>query len=57
MIAEFGHFVLILALTCAVLQATVPLWGAQTGHTGMMRVAEPAAPGRRRVLTALLIAA
>ncbi|MEM7425164.1 MAG: heme lyase CcmF/NrfE family subunit [Pseudomonadota bacterium] len=43
MIAEFGHFVLILALTCAVLQSTLPLWGAHTGHAGMMRVAEPAA--------------
>ena len=43
MIAEFGHFLLILALTCAVLQSTLPLWGAQTGNAAMMRVAEPAA--------------
>ena len=43
MIAEFGHFLLILALTCAILQSTLPLWGAQTGNSSMMRVAEPAA--------------
>lgn len=43
MIAEFGHFALILALTCAILQASLPLYGAQTGRASLMNVAEPAA--------------
>ncbi len=43
MIAEFGHFALILALATALVQMTVPLLGATKGDTAMMRVAEPAA--------------
>ncbi|MBT8409418.1 MAG: heme lyase CcmF/NrfE family subunit [Alphaproteobacteria bacterium] len=43
MIVELGHFALILALMVAVVQATVPLIGAQKGWRGWMAVAEPAA--------------
>ena len=43
MIAEFGHFALILALTCAVLQSSIPLYGAHRGNASLMSVAEPAA--------------
>ncbi len=39
MITELGHFSLILALGFALLQAILPLWGAQTGRTGWMVVA------------------
>ena len=38
MITEFGHFCLILALGFAVLQAILPLWGAQTGRAGWMNL-------------------
>ncbi|MEM8689376.1 MAG: heme lyase CcmF/NrfE family subunit [Pseudomonadota bacterium] len=43
MISEFGHFALILALTCAVLQSVLPLYGAYRNDGAYMRVAEPAA--------------
>ncbi|MGD8326994.1 MAG: heme lyase CcmF/NrfE family subunit [Sphingomonadales bacterium] len=43
MIAEFGHFALILALMVAIVQAIVPLYGAQKGVTALMATAKPAA--------------
>ena len=42
MIAEIGHFALVLALCVAVVQAVVPLVGAKRGMTSWMAVAEPA---------------
>jgi cytochrome c-type biogenesis protein CcmF len=43
MIVELGHFALMLAACIAVLQAFVPLVGAQKGWQGWMAFAEPAA--------------
>ena len=43
MIVELGHFALILALFVALVQASVPLIGAQKGWSGWMAVAAPAA--------------
>ncbi|MEM6670735.1 MAG: heme lyase CcmF/NrfE family subunit [Pseudomonadota bacterium] len=43
MIAELGHFALVLALFAAIVQSTLPLLGAQKGWADYMRVAEPAA--------------
>ncbi|MEO0034769.1 MAG: hypothetical protein RLZZ501_792 [Pseudomonadota bacterium] len=42
MIAETGHFALVLALAVAVVQATVPLAGARRGRPAWMAVAGPA---------------
>ena len=43
MIAEFGHYALVLALALALIQATVPLWGARTNDATLMGVAGSAA--------------
>ncbi len=43
MVAETGHFALILALLVALVQATVPLIGAQRRDAALMAVAGPAA--------------
>jgi len=43
MIAELGHFALILALFVAVAQSVVPLVGAQRGDAVMMNMARPGA--------------
>ncbi|MFZ1347456.1 MAG: heme lyase CcmF/NrfE family subunit, partial [Tabrizicola sp.] len=43
MIVELGHFALILALMVALVQATLPLWGAHTGDQRLMALAGPAA--------------
>ena len=43
MIAETGHFALILALVTALIQFIVPLYGAQRGDRALMKVAAPAA--------------
>ncbi|AUC55674.1 MAG: heme lyase CcmF/NrfE family subunit [Sagittula sp.] len=43
MIAELGHFALILAFLVSLVQATVPLIGAHRRWPGWMAVAEPAA--------------
>ena len=37
MIAELGHFALVLALAVALWQMIVPMWGAHTGHAAAMR--------------------
>ncbi|ARJ66719.1 heme lyase CcmF/NrfE family subunit [Magnetospirillum sp. ME-1] len=43
MIAEIGHFALVLALCVALVQAIVPLMGARRGNTAWMNVAGSAA--------------
>ncbi len=43
MIAELGHFALILAFIVAIVQAVVPMVGATKGWRGWMALAEPAA--------------
>ena len=43
MIAETGHFALILALAVALFQFAVPLYGAYRGDAAVMRMAAPAA--------------
>jgi len=43
MIAETGHFALVLALMVAVVQGTVPMLGAARGHAPWMELARPAA--------------
>ena len=56
MIVELGHFALILALMVALVQATLPLWGAQTNDARLMALAGPAA-GLQLVLVAGAFAA
>ncbi|MHA1547080.1 MAG: heme lyase CcmF/NrfE family subunit [Alphaproteobacteria bacterium] len=46
MIAEIGHFALVLALSLAIIQAVLPLWGAHKGDAALMGVAGPAASGQ-----------
>jgi len=53
MIAELGHFALIVALLCAIVQALLPLAGAARGNAGWMAMARPAA----RVQCALVVVA
>src|SRR3984893_5129225 len=43
MIAEVGHYALVLALALALIQSVVPLIGARTRDGALMAVAEPAA--------------
>ncbi|HWB45695.1 MAG TPA: heme lyase CcmF/NrfE family subunit [Hyphomicrobiaceae bacterium] len=43
MIVELGHFAVVLALTVALVQMALPLWGAQIGDRRLMGVAAPAA--------------
>jgi cytochrome c-type biogenesis protein CcmF len=38
MIAELGHYALVLALGLALVQGSVPLWGARTGDPALMAV-------------------
>ncbi|WP_284326004.1 heme lyase CcmF/NrfE family subunit [Cypionkella aquatica] len=52
MIIEFGHFCLVLAFVVAVVQTSLPLWGAHRGDARLMAVGDPAA-----VIQFLLIAA
>ena len=46
MIAELGHFALILALVLSLVQATVPMIGAHRNRIALMGVARPAAHGQ-----------
>src|SRR5467141_1709062 len=46
MIAEVGHYALVLALALALIQSVVPLIGARARDGAMMAVAEPAALGQ-----------
>jgi cytochrome c-type biogenesis protein CcmF len=43
MIVELGHFALMLALPVALVQATVPLWGAARRHGGAMALGDSTA--------------
>ena len=43
MIAELGHYALVLALLIALVQTTVPLYGAAKNDFSLMGVAQPAA--------------
>ncbi|MCB1488853.1 MAG: heme lyase NrfEFG subunit NrfE, partial [Bauldia sp.] len=43
MIAELGHFALVLAFVLAVAQSTLPFWGALRGDPRLTAVAGPAA--------------
>jgi cytochrome c-type biogenesis protein CcmF len=43
MIAEVGHYALVLALALALIQSVVPLIGARTSDASLMAVAEPVA--------------
>ncbi len=43
MLPELGQILLVTALVVAVLQAVLPLWGAQRGYVAWMAVARPAA--------------
>ena len=43
MIAELGHFALILAFAIALAQAAIPMWGAWKNYAEPMRFAAPAA--------------
>jgi cytochrome c-type biogenesis protein CcmF len=46
MIPELGHFALILALSIALVQGTLPLVGAAKRNPGLMAVSRPAAQGQ-----------
>ncbi|WP_334174425.1 heme lyase CcmF/NrfE family subunit [Pseudoxanthobacter sp.] len=56
MIAEAGHFALVLALALALVQSVVPVWGARTGNDRVMAMA-PVIAGVLFVLVALAFAA
>ena len=56
MIAEAGHFALVLALSVALVQASVPMAGAHRGDAAWMAVARPAAIAQF-VLVAIAFAA
>jgi cytochrome c-type biogenesis protein CcmF len=43
LLPEFGHYALVLALGLALVQGTVPLWGARTGDAPLMGVANSTA--------------
>ena len=43
MIAELGHFALILAFAVSLFQASIPLYGAHRGWPAWMEAARPAA--------------
>ena len=51
MIAEIGHFALILALCLAVIQGFIPLIGASKRHPAWISVAQPAALGQALFIT------
>jgi len=46
MIPEIGHYALVLALSMAIVQAALPLIGAQQGKASWIAVARPAAQGQ-----------
>jgi len=46
MIPEIGHYALILALCVAVVQGSLPIYGAAVGSSALMAVAKPAARGQ-----------
>ncbi len=56
MITELGHFALILAVMVAVVQMTLPAWGAYRRDTRLMSIAEPAALSQLTLLTFAFLA-
>ncbi len=50
MIAEIGHFALILALGVALAQTILPIWGAQRGDQALMRIGTSAAQAQFALL-------
>src|SRR4029078_10521850 len=56
MIAETGHYALILALALAIVQTVLPLWGTRTRDPQLMAVAAPAAQ-MQFVLLAIAVSA
>lgn len=55
MIAELGHFALILAMVLAAIQGVVVLWGAQRGSLAWMALARPAAAGQFALISISLL--
>src|SRR5207302_6259166 len=56
MIAEFGHYALVLALGLSLVQAAVPYWGARSRDPGLMAVAGPAAIAQFAFVAAAFLA-
>lgn len=56
MIPELGHYALILALCLALLQATLPLFGASTAKLAFMQLARPLAYGQWLFVTLAFMA-
>jgi cytochrome c-type biogenesis protein CcmF len=56
MIAELGHFALVLALVAALVQGSVPLLGAARGNRAWMDAAVPAALGQAALTAAAFFA-
>ncbi|GLK81424.1 heme lyase CcmF/NrfE family subunit [Methylopila turkensis] len=46
MIAEIGHYALVLALALAILQSVLPIWGARVRDAALMGLASPLAFGQ-----------
>jgi cytochrome c-type biogenesis protein CcmF len=51
MIAEIGHFALVLAFALALYQTVVPLYGAHRADTALMGTALPAAYSQLALVT------
>ena len=51
MIVEIGHYALVLALGLALVQGSLPLWGAARGDPGLMALARTTALGQLLFLT------
>ena len=56
MLNEIGHFTLLLAFCVALIQATVPLFGANKGRTDLMAIAESSANLQFALLLASFVA-
>jgi cytochrome c-type biogenesis protein CcmF len=56
MIVETGHFALILACFVALVQAVLPMWGAQRGVTSLIALARPAAQTQFLLVLAAFLA-
>ena len=56
MIAELGHYALVLALGLALVQAAVPFWGARNRDPVLMAVAGPTAIAQFAFVAAAFLA-
>ncbi|MGH1483677.1 MAG: heme lyase CcmF/NrfE family subunit [Geminicoccales bacterium] len=56
MIIELGHYALVLALGLAIVQSTLPFWGAQRNDTQLMALAPSAAIGQFVFMTIAMAA-